>query len=150
MSKKKEEVLFHYTCKFHLPEIFKSGYLKLTDSNLIPPDGTLLTEIASKKYKPVVWLTDSDATDGHGLDGSMYDKTEIRIIIKRNPTMKWWRAWAKQNHMNKEWMKIFTDGYNSSSWYISQEIIPLKEIVRIENRYDGTVYYENGAINKVA
>ncbi len=91
MSKKKEEVLFHYTCKFHLPEILESGYLKLTDSNLIPPDGTLLTEIASKNYKPVVWLTDSLCTDGHGLDGGWTDKKEIKITVRRKPSMKWWR-----------------------------------------------------------
>ena len=28
-----------------------------------------------------------------------------------------------------------------SSWYISEQIIPFSDILRIENRYDGTVYY---------
>lgn len=44
-------VLYHYTSFYYLPKILASGYLKLTESNLIAPDGTWETELKSKKYK---------------------------------------------------------------------------------------------------
>lgn len=139
----KNDVLYHYTCKEHLPKILESGYLKKTSSNLKPPKQDFLEELSAVNYKPVVWLTDSDLTDGHGLEGSAYDKTAIKITVIKKPHMKYWRVWSKQNRMNKEWAKVFTEGRRDSTWFISESIIPLSDIVRIEERINGTVYYEN-------
>lgn len=82
-------VLFHYTCMYHLPAIFSSGYLKLTDSNLIAPDGTWETELRSKAFKPVVWLTDSESPENLGLEGSAKDKYEVKITVARKDSMKY-------------------------------------------------------------
>ena len=136
------EVLYHYTCVYHLPAIFSTGYLKLTDSNLIAPDGTWETELRSKAYKPVVWLTDSESPDRLGLDGSGAEKKEVKITVARKHYMKYWRAWEPQKEMPKWWKAAFTDGYNASSWYVSERAISFRDILKIENRYDGTVYYE--------
>lgn len=138
----KNNVLFHYTCKEHLPKILKAGYLKLTDSCIIPPDGTLETELRCRAYKPVVWLTDSDCPDHLGLAGSCFDKTEIKITVARRSSMKYWKCWKPQKEMPKWWKDAFCKGMNCTSWYVSEEIIPLSSILKIENRYDGTVYYE--------
>lgn len=137
------EVLYHYTCVYHLPAIFSTGYLKLTDSNLIAPDGTWETELRSKSYKPVVWLTDSESPDRLGLDSSAADKKEVKITVARKPYMKYWRVWEPQREMPKWWRDAFTSGYNASSWYVSERVIPFGDILKIENRYDGIVYYES-------
>ena len=136
-------VLYHYTCVYHLSAIFSTGYLKLTDSNLIAPDGTWETELRSKSYKPVVWLTDSESPDRLGLDGSAADKKEVKITVARKPYMKYWKAWEPQREMPKWWKEAFTSGYHASSWYVSERVIPFDDILKIENRYDGTVYYES-------
>lgn len=141
-------VLYHYTCVYHLPAIFSAGYLKLTDSNLIAPDGTIETELRSKTYKPVVWLTDSESPDRLGLDGSAADKKEVTITVARKPYMKYWKSWEPQKEMPKWWKESFTKGYNVSSWYVSERVISFRDILKIENRYDGTVYYE--AVNLAA
>ena len=133
------DVLYHYTCVYHLPDILSSGYLKLTDSNLIAPDGTWETELRSKEYKPVVWLTDSESPDRLGLNEI---KKEIKITVAKKDYMIWWKAWEPQKHMPKWWKEAFTDGYNASSWYVSEKVISFKDILKIENLYDGTVYYE--------
>lgn len=73
MSKRKitvtreNNVLYHFTSVYHAIAIVDSGYLKLTESNLVSPDGTWQTELKSKNYKPVVWLTDSKVPEGLGL-----------------------------------------------------------------------------------
>ena len=47
------EVLYHYSCKERLFEILSSGYLKLTCSDIIMPDGTLEAELKAAAYHPV-------------------------------------------------------------------------------------------------
>jgi len=132
-------VLFHYTCIYHLPAILQSGFLKLTDSNLIAPDGTLETELRSKSYKPVVWLTDSNSPEKMGLNDI---KMEVKITVARRDYMKYWKAWEPRKEMPLWWRKTFCQGMNVSSWYVSERVVPFSDILKIENRYDGTVYYE--------
>ena len=134
-------VLYHFTCKEHLEEILSSQYLKLTDSNIITPDGTLETERRSQAYKPVVWLTDSEYSNNIGLEGSVVDKTEIKITVLKKDYMVRWEDWGPQKEMEKAWRRRFCRNQKISSWYISEQIIPFSDILRIENRYDGTVYY---------
>lgn len=140
------EVLYHYTCAYHLSAIFSSGYLKLTSSDIIPPDGTLETEMKAKVYKPVVWLTDSKEPIGQGLEGSAADKKEIKITVAKKDYMEPWTSWKPQKKMPNWWKKAYCKKQNPSSWYVSEEIVPFTDILKIENRYDGTVYYEAGRI----
>lgn len=132
-------VLFHYTCTCHLTAIFQSGFLKLTDSNLIAPDGTWETEFRSRTYKPVVWLTDDNSPENQGLSDL---KKEIKITVARRDYMKYWKTWKPRKEMPTWWRKAFCRGMNESSWYVSEQIIPFSDILKIENRLDGTVYYE--------
>lgn len=138
----KQDVLYHYTCVEHLSKILESKHLKLTQSNLKPPKDMSFMEMFGTGDKPVVWLTDSDSIEGHGLEGSVYDKTAVKITVLKKPHMKYWRTWSKQNHINKEWAKQLVKGRRDSTWFVSEEIIPLTDIIKIENRLDGTIYYK--------
>lgn len=133
----KAKVLYHYTAKYHLPSILNSGHLKLTESNL---------RFDVEMYKPVVWLTNQKEpeTFGLGLSGSIVDKTEIRIHVKKKPTptIKTWEQYSAKNKMNPEWKKAFIEGRKPETWFISTKEIPLKDILLIENRYTGEIYYK--------
>jgi hypothetical protein len=135
------DVLYHYTSKYHLQLILNDGFLKLTESNLIAPDGTFQTELKSKNYKPVVWLTDSEITGGNGLEGSMADKTEIKITVRKKPDFQWWHSWSRKNQIDKSWAKALEQGNKSKRWFISEKIVTMEDILKIEDTYTGEVYY---------
>lgn len=73
---------YHYTSLHHLPKIQADGVLKLTESNF-----SLFKEHAGP---PVVWLTDLPELGeaSHGLEGSYYDKKQVRIEV-RVPAIRW-------------------------------------------------------------
>lgn len=128
-------ILYHYTAMFHLPKIMQDGFLKLTESNL---------RLDVEMYKPVVWLTDlaQPTARGLGLDGSLLDKTEIRIHVKKKVTFKTWEAFAVKNKMNKELKKVFSDDRSPEHWYISTNPVYFRDILLIENTRSGEIYYK--------
>ena len=137
----KNDVLYHYTSIYHAIKIAESGYLKLTDSNLVAPDGTWETELRSREYKPVVWLTDSKVPEGLGLS-SCPMKKRIRITVVKRDTMKYWKAWEPQKHMTRWWRESLCKNEKPSSWYVSEEIVPWLDVLKMEDLETGTIYYD--------
>ena len=146
------EVLYHFTSKFHLPLILKDGYLHLTESQLRPPtpkeskqlnqdDYSSLDKKAEDLYKPVVWLTNSSQPLDMGLDGSVFNKKEIRLTLIAREHYEKWDIWSRKNRIDVKWGEAIQRGKDSESWYISEKIIPLTsdEIIRIENIVTGEV-----------
>lgn len=137
--------LYHYTCKQYVDSILEKG-LKLTPSNLVPPinmrivSGCLISD--ADRIKPVVWFSDSESPERNGLDGSFFNKKEIRITVKKTDEYKFWYTWAKHNHIDKQWKKALTDGYNYQSWFIIERPVTVDEIVKIENIITGEILYE--------
>lgn len=136
------EVLYHYSCKERLFEILSSGYLKLTCSDIIMPDGTLEAELKAAAYHPVVWLTDSLSAEKMGLDGCAYNKKAIRFTVRKTADMEKWTEWEPQWEMRHEWKQAYCKGLNWKSWYISEKAILFDDILKVENLVDGTVYFE--------
>lgn len=130
---KDETVLYHYTSKEHVEKIMSDGFLKLTCSNVLMPDGTAAKEKLCAEYKPVVWLTDSLSSKDMGVDGSFFDKTEIRIIVKKKDSMIKWSDWEPQKTMNTKWKNDLCRNCNWESWYISEEPVQMEDILKIEN-----------------
>ena len=144
------KVIYHYTSKFQLPLILKDGYLKLTNSNLKPPapkesqqiqrgDYSSLDKNAEDLYKPVVWLTDNSSPLNMGLDGSVFNKKEIKFTFKMREHYEKWDIWSRKNQIDKKWAESLQRGKDSDSWYISESIIPITgdEIIQIENTITG-------------
>lgn len=140
--------LYHYTALEHVPSILEDKKLKLCESNLTDWskhtfDAQAYNEGRLKLYKPVVWMTSEEEPDAKalGLASSVLDKSVIRITIKKRPYHKKWREWSRKNNINKEWAKAVEKDRNSNTWWISEMPVTEKDIVLIENRITGEVYY---------
>ena len=149
------DVIYHFTSKHHLPMILKDGFLKLTESQLRQPTQEEIQKIkqgvvssldkdAGELYKPVVWLTNNGSPSNMGLDGSAFDKKEIRLTLIMREHYQLWTAWSKKNRANEKWSEGLKHGKDSDSWYISERIIPLTgdEVIRIENIVTGEVFID--------
>jgi len=149
------EVIYHFTSKYHLPLILKDGFLKLTESQLRPPtaeesrqikqgDYSSLDKKAGDLYKPVVWLTNNSQPSNMGLDGSVFDKKEIRFTLKAREHYEKWDIWGKKNRIDIKWAEALQRGKDSDSWYISEKVISLTgdEVIRIENIVTGEVFID--------
>lgn len=148
-----EKVLYHYTSRYHLPMIMKSGFLQLTESNLIEAKTykEAMPKELSQLYKPVVWLTTTKTAQGNGLEKSMLNKYEIRITLRKREHYENWVLWSKNNRIKSSWAKRLSSVGNPNSWYVSEKIIPLtaEEVLRIENTITGEIIIdvENGIRN---
>jgi hypothetical protein len=147
--------IYHFTSRFQLPLILKDGYLKLTSSNLREPpkeeirqlqqgDFSSLEKNADELYKPVVWLTNNRQPLNMGLDGSVFNKKEIRITLRPREHYKQWMLWSRENRIEARWAKPLEANKDADSWYISERIIPLTgdEIIRIENIITDEVFID--------
>jgi hypothetical protein len=142
-------MLYHYTSAFHLPLILKSGFLKLTESNLLMPtsyEDSLPKEI-SQLYKPVVWLTSDYAPSKLGMETDFLNKHEIRITVREHKHYEPWLVWSRNNRIKKSWAKILENGCNPNSWYISESTIFLnnEELLKIENTITGEILIDTAA-----
>lgn len=142
---KSNDYLYHYTCKENVNSILKEG-LRLTPSNLLQPvnmrivNGSLVSD--TDWYKPVVWLSDSISPERNGLDGSRFNKKEIRVTVEKTDEYKYWDLWSKRYYMDKRWKAALTDGYHYKSWFVIERPVSVDEIVKIENTITGEVLYE--------
>ena len=150
-------VLYHFTSKYQLPLILKDGFLKLTESQLKPPTQKEIKEMeqgnyssldkgAEDLYKPVVWLTDNGSPLNMGLDGSVFNKKEIKITLKMREHYIKWYIWSSKNRADKKWLENLQRNKEHDSWYVSEKTIPITgdEIIRIENTVTGETLIDVG------
>ena len=133
------EFLYHFTSVGHYLEIVESGFIKLSPSNLLPPDektafirslpnGGKEYWDKNSDYKPVVWLTDLKNPDPSAL--ALYpEKCKIRLTIKNCFMYEKWIDFANRNSMDKEWRRSIERGRRPEHWFISQSQIPYSAIV---------------------
>ena len=93
-------------------------------------------------YKPVVWLTDSDSPERHGIEPPQslppeLDKKRVRFVLEKKPDYLWWHTWSDKNRINKKYKKRLTLGIAYGSWYICEHEIPLSDILYIEDLQTG-------------
>ena len=135
---KKPDTLYHFTSPIGLAAIIQSGHISLSESNLNIRDGNC----------DVVWLTSSPDSKNHGLkfDDSIpdqYDKCSIRISLPYNESCKYWDEWSDSKGMNKEYKDILINSANAretyKTWYISESVILIENILKIENMVTGEI-----------
>lgn len=150
------EYVYHYTALERWELIEKSGYLKLTQSNLLKPvnphfekdeNGVISFVDETDSYKPVVWLTHSAEATGHSL-GTMKERLQIAIPYNKDKHI-WWVEWKDKHRMNKSWFKKLTShGERYGTWYVCEEIIPLEEVAWVKDLWTNEILYENQNISK--
>lgn len=149
--------LYHYTNYESFLNIMRIGcILKAPSCLYMPKKLTLIFNPLTQHYehadlehdhiKRVVWLTDSRNAEVHGL----YEKPhELRITVRTNSDYKYWMKWQKDNHMNKQMFRSLTKGTNYNSWWVSENEIPISDIVLVEEVQTGKVIY-SGDRSKIA
>jgi len=135
-------VLFHYTCMYHLNRIFEAGRITVTESNFSFEECGLF---------PVVWLTSSLSPDNMGLNyqediPDEIDKTRIRLTIRKNKTMKPWDEWSKKKGMVETARQALIEAADSAkesykTWWVSSRNITLGNVLFVEDIKAGSVLY---------
>ena len=136
-----QEVLYHFTCTALLDEILASRYLKLSTSNLREDKLAL---------SPVVWLTDSHNPNNMGLvfqpgTPDFFNKTYVRFTIRKKPYMRRWLEWSEEKGIDEGMKQALIASASAEethkTWYVSEEIIPINDVLVIENLKTGEIYY---------
>lgn len=120
--------LYHYTSNFHIEAIMQNG-LSRGDVPITP---TGLGENA-------VWFSTSpEPTEQGWVEGSIVDKTQIRITVNiplSHPNLKKWTKYAAKR-LDPEWRSVLNHygGGTEKQWYIYFGVVPPAQFVSIDYR----------------
>lgn len=138
--------LYHFTCHEHLNGIRRSGLIQPTESNVGSPV-THMPPWGSHRGPDVVWMLDTDTLNGlsHGLKGSAYDKTEIRITVDLPRPIRW-LDWEWTAYMHPGWQNSIMEAGGGlaavESWYIWPAPIRRRNWLDITNAHMGRTLWE--------
>lgn len=136
------KVLYHFTSLFHLNRILPSKWITTTESNLA------LSQSVSPR---VVWMTDMQTPDQHGLlfQDNMPDelnKTFYRISIRWKDHFRLWDKWSEEKGMDPEIKQALIEAAGAErtykSWYVSEKNIPINDWLTIEDARTGKVLFK--------
>lgn len=133
---------YHYTSKKNWEKIQKSGVIKTTCSNLLPPDLSTMQIVdgclrdKNDDYKKVVWLTNQIRPDKMklALNGTKYSKTAVRITIstEKVPDIIKWKHFADSNNMDASWRKRIESIGKPAYWFVCEHEIPIECISSVD------------------
>lgn len=108
-------ILYHFTAREHMPEILRTGVLKLVESNISPK--------REHAGPDVVWLTNNPMWpivpegDSIGYNGLIHLKTAVRITVDVSHAKRW-RKWAQAQGVDQRWLAALAHVGGSRSWYV--------------------------------
>lgn len=109
--------LFHFTSSNVLRPIAKHGLTV----------GDVPTDMRRFRAKVGVWLTSESEPDGHGLEGSRYDKTRYRLTVEldeSDPLLKRWSEWSRRYATKETRKALHETAPNSDAWFVYFGHIP--------------------------
>ena len=145
----KPNMLYHFTSPIGLSAILRSRHISLTESNLNTSHGNC----------GVVRLTSSPDSSNHGLKfgnnvPAEFDKTTIRITLPYSDVYRHWDEWSASKGMDKSYKEILihsTGAFETyKTWYVSEIIIPIDEVLKVENLTTGEVISVVDAIKSLS
>ena len=131
--------LYHFTCPYHLPAIFRSGRLLPTESNI--------SAERTHAGPDVVWLTRrpmaqhvSSYDQERGAYWPETDKSRIRITVCVPPgEAQHWPKWSRDQGI-AEWFYdalARAGGNDAPNWYVVARAIPQAEWLAIDDLATG-------------
>ena len=73
-----------------------------------------------------------------------YDKMSIRITLPHKEDLKQWDEWSVAKGMDEGFKEILIGSAGAEgtykTWYISESVIPIEDILKIENIVTGEVW----------
>lgn len=128
--------LYHYTSAEHFAAIQRDRVLLPSESNVGSPIQGM--QPFGRQYGPnVVWLLDTPDLGGHphGLAGSVFDKTAVRISVELKYAIKWYE-WSWTSKMNLKWFNAFvkTGGGPEAAnrWFVYPAPIAQRDWIAVE------------------
>ena len=125
-------ILHHFTSTVHLPRIFDAGHLRCTESNLHP--------ITANAGPDVVWFTTMDTPAlGHGLSGSIVDKSEVRFTVDvPDNWVRPWLPWAEAQGIDAGWLSVMVEAGGgreaAESWRVTFRPVRSDRWVAVDRR----------------
>jgi hypothetical protein len=124
-------MLYHFTSPEHLKSIEADGVITTTESNVNAFGGG----------PRVVWLTDDpDPGKAGWAEGSLYDKTAVRITVEV-PDAYPWLAWAGEQGIEEYWKNALVSAGGgpdaAASWWVVERPVHTSEWEILEVRGDG-------------
>lgn len=113
-------LLYHFTSRQHLRGISQYGLTV----------GDVPTDLFNNQGRCGIWLTSSDQAEGHGLSGSLVDKTRfrLRVEVPESKALVRWIDWSK-THCTKETIRRLQETAKSfDSWFVYFGIINPSDI----------------------
>lgn len=136
------KVLYHFTSLYNLNKILPEKWITTAESNLA----------FSQSANPhVVWMTDIQTPDNHGLlfQDAMPDelnKTVYRISIRWKNHFRLWDKWSEEKGMDPEIKRALIETAGShdtyKSWYVSEKNIPINDWLTIEDTRTGRILFK--------
>jgi hypothetical protein len=128
--------LYHFTSRFHLPNILQDGMLIPTDANLFRTGPSPATPNEPVRGQKVVWLLDEpEAGGGQQANGLYAAKREVRIEVDV-PDAQRWLDWVTTRRHDPEWVRIIVRQGGGKSrakhWWVVARPIPSTEWVVTE------------------
>lgn len=122
----RRQTLYHFTALSWTPSIFEQGFIDVTESNI--------SRSRAHAGPDVVWLTADDvAPDAFalGLDGSAFDKTQIRftVFVPAYP----WAEWASSKGVgpSNQFRRSLSEGRRWRKWYVLERPILRDEWIEV-------------------
>lgn len=103
--------LYHFTSSANLRGIHKFGLTV----------GDVVTDFDKLEGRIAVWLTSCETAEGHGLGGSVVDKTEFRLTVEvpEDDRLVRWVEWAQSNVEEQTRQRLIAaGGQNFQTWYL--------------------------------
>jgi hypothetical protein len=123
-------ILYHFTAGPYLRAIWKHGLTV----------GDVPTDIKRWKGRIGVWLTSSEESDGHGLEGSKHDKAQYRLSVEvpqDAPLLVKWAEWARQNVTRDTIEVLHRSATSFETWYVYFGVVRPEWIVECMDVFTG-------------
>ena len=153
-------ILYHFTAIGHLPDIFRSGYLDVTESNIgapamLDPNTAKLAygRPTGKHLGPdVLWAFDREHPRLHGQRPMLNQQYQDPLVNKTNAVfvidvddsdVAHWPTWCEEQGISKRWRRHLAKSGDENQWWVVLRQVPALEWLAVRAKIDGEWVHVN-------